>query len=289
EPLPNTTFQIKDEDGNVVVEGKTNGNGIATFEELPYGKYTYQEIAAPEGYVIDKNPYPFEIKEDGEVIKAEMENRLIEGSIEITKIDADTEESLEGVEFTLYDESGKTIAEKQTNGEGIVIFEDLKYGKYTMKETKELPNYNENDTVYEFGVDKDGEVIEKTIENKQEESVEFSSNKDKEADNRGDVDTPSHEKKSESLRLEQETPDKAKREVERGDSISPSKSKEEKRPSNSSQEKSKEDKKKESGVEGDRLPNTATDYFNLLLIGTLVLLIGGALSFYNHNKEKKQK
>src|SRR5699024_8678670 len=172
EPLPNTTFQIKDEEGNVVVEGKTNENGVATFDELPYGKYTYQEIAAPEGYVIDKEPYPFEIKEDGEVVKAEMENRLIEGSIEITKIDADTEKSLEGVEFTLYDESGEAIAEKQTNGEGIVIFEDLKYGKYTMKETKELPNYNENETVYEFDVDKDGEVIEKTIENK-EESVEF--------------------------------------------------------------------------------------------------------------------
>src|SRR5699024_10557489 len=120
-----------------------------------------------------------------------------------------------------YDESGKTIAEKQTNGEGIVIFEDLKYGKYTMKETKELPNYKENDTVYEFGVDKDGEVIEKTIENKQGESVEFSSNKDKEADNRGDLVTPSHEKKSKSMRLEQETPDMAKKEVEKGDSISP--------------------------------------------------------------------
>src|SRR5699024_2041240 len=188
--------------------------------------------------------------------------------------------SLEGVEFTLYDESGKTIAEKQTNGEGIVIFEDLKYGKYTMKETKELPNYKENDTVYGFDVDKDGEVIEKTIENKQEESVEFSSNKDKEADNRGDVVTPSHENKSESMRLEPETPDMAKKEVEKGDSISPAKSKE---------EKAKEDKKKESGVEGDRLPNTATDYFNLLVIGLLSLLIGGVLNCYiRNNKENKE-
>src|SRR5699024_2511044 len=100
-------------------------------------------------------------------------------------------------------------------------------------------------------------VIEKTIENKQGESVEFSSNKDKEADNRGDVVTPSHEKKSKSMRLEQETPDMAKKEVEKGDSISPAKSEE---------EKPKEDKKKESGAEGDRLPNTATDYFNLLFI-----------------------
>ena len=72
----------------------------------------------------------------------------------------------------------------------------------------------------------------------------------------------------------------AKKEVEKGDSISPDKSEE---------EKPKEDKKKESGAEGDRLPNTATDYFNLLFIGLLSLLIGGVLYFYIRNKENKEK
>lgn len=40
--LPGAGFRIKDADGNVVVEGYTDENGIAKFT-LRYGKYTYQE------------------------------------------------------------------------------------------------------------------------------------------------------------------------------------------------------------------------------------------------------
>jgi uncharacterized surface anchored protein len=61
----------------VVAEGVTDENGLAVFE-LTYGKYTYQEYEAPEGYVIDETRFPFEIKEDGEVVKAEMTNTAVE-------------------------------------------------------------------------------------------------------------------------------------------------------------------------------------------------------------------
>ncbi len=71
--LPNAKFRIKDKDGNVVVTGVTDKNGLATFT-LRYGKYTYQEYDAPEGYLIDEREFPFEIKEDGQVIKASMTN-----------------------------------------------------------------------------------------------------------------------------------------------------------------------------------------------------------------------
>lgn len=72
-PLPNAGFRIKDEDGNIVATGVTDKNGVATFT-LRYGKYTYQEYNAPEGYQIDESEYPFEIKEDGQIVKAKMTN-----------------------------------------------------------------------------------------------------------------------------------------------------------------------------------------------------------------------
>ncbi len=53
--------------------GVTDENGIATFT-LRVSKYTYQEYDAPEGYLIDEGEYPFEIKEDGEIVKATMIN-----------------------------------------------------------------------------------------------------------------------------------------------------------------------------------------------------------------------
>ena len=71
--LPNAGFRIKDEAGNIVATGVTDKNGIAAFT-LRVGKYTYQEYDAPEGYLIDEGEYPFEIKEDGEIVKAKMTN-----------------------------------------------------------------------------------------------------------------------------------------------------------------------------------------------------------------------
>lgn len=74
--LPDAGFRIKNENGNVVAEGYTDENGIARFT-LEYGRYTYQEYDAPEGYLLDETAYPFEIKEDGEIVRTEMTNEKI--------------------------------------------------------------------------------------------------------------------------------------------------------------------------------------------------------------------
>ena len=71
--LPGVGFRIRNEDGEIVAEGYTNENGEARFT-LRVGKYTYQEFAALEGYELDDAEYPFEIKENGEIVKAVMTN-----------------------------------------------------------------------------------------------------------------------------------------------------------------------------------------------------------------------
>ena len=75
--LPDAGFRIKDEKGKTVVEGYTDKNGLAKFT-LTYGKYTYEEFDAPDGYIIDTTPHPFEISKDGEIVKAEMTNKAEE-------------------------------------------------------------------------------------------------------------------------------------------------------------------------------------------------------------------
>src|SRR5699024_1747513 len=62
-------------------QGETDENGIAYFENLEYGEYTYREYEAPEGYEIDESEFPFVIKEDGEIVKAHMTNKKIEKPI----------------------------------------------------------------------------------------------------------------------------------------------------------------------------------------------------------------
>lgn len=72
--LPGVGFRIRNEAGEIVVEGYTDENGEAKFT-LRVGKYTYQEFAALEGYELDDAEYPFEIKENGEIVKAVMTNK----------------------------------------------------------------------------------------------------------------------------------------------------------------------------------------------------------------------
>ena len=74
-PLANSEFVIKNEAGEIVSKAKTDEEGIVRFIDLPYGKYTYQEIIAPDGYELDNTEYSFEIRENGEVIKASHENK----------------------------------------------------------------------------------------------------------------------------------------------------------------------------------------------------------------------
>ena len=75
-PLPNAGFRIKDADGNVMIEGYTDEYGIARFT-LGYGEYTYEEFAAPEGYLLDTMPHAFAITEEGQIVKTEMTNERV--------------------------------------------------------------------------------------------------------------------------------------------------------------------------------------------------------------------
>ncbi|WP_195986711.1 SpaA isopeptide-forming pilin-related protein [Clostridium sp. D53t1_180928_C8] len=84
EPLKNAEFVIKNESGEVVSKAKTDEDGVVKFIELPYGKYIYQEITAPTGYVLDDTEHSFEIKEDGKIIKVSHTNKKEENKTTTT-------------------------------------------------------------------------------------------------------------------------------------------------------------------------------------------------------------
>ena len=83
-PLKDAEFVVKSEAGEVVSKAKTDEEGIVRFIELPYGKYTYQEITAPAGYVLDNTEHDFEIKEDGKIIKVSHTNKKEENKTTTT-------------------------------------------------------------------------------------------------------------------------------------------------------------------------------------------------------------
>lgn len=77
EPLPNTLIEIYNDNDELVFSGRTNDEGKIVVEELEYGKYYILEKEAPEGYLLNEERMYFEIKEDGEIVKAVMMDEII--------------------------------------------------------------------------------------------------------------------------------------------------------------------------------------------------------------------
>ncbi len=76
-PLSNTLIEIYNEDNELLYSERTNEEGKIVINNLPYGKYYYKEIEAPEGYMLNPETISFEIKEDNEIVNANMTNEKI--------------------------------------------------------------------------------------------------------------------------------------------------------------------------------------------------------------------
>ena len=74
ELIPNALIEIFNEAGELVFSGRTDENGVIVVEGLKYGKYSYVEKEAPEGYILNEEIHYFEIKEDGTIIKDTLTN-----------------------------------------------------------------------------------------------------------------------------------------------------------------------------------------------------------------------
>lgn len=168
--IPNCGVEILDKDGNVVVQGKTDETGVIVFDHLEYGDYFYREYDAPEGYVLDETAYPFSIKENGEIVKAEMTNRKIEGTLELTKKDVANGKALPNAGFRIYDEEGNVVAEGKTDKNGVAVFK-LTYGKYSYQEYDAPEGYQIDDSLFPFEIKKDGEIIKAEMTNQKKEEA----------------------------------------------------------------------------------------------------------------------
>ena len=135
ELIPDCTFEILNENNEQVITGTTDENGIAHFQ-LTIGKYFYREISAPDIYEIDDTPYPFEITENDDIVKAEMTNKKKSGSIKVTKTTTGNL-NIEGIKFlaTGISDTNKDLKfEATTDENGVAMFDKLVIGKYVITE-----------------------------------------------------------------------------------------------------------------------------------------------------------
>ena len=166
QPVEGVVFEIKDEQGKLVDTIKTDKNGIAVSNEpLVKGIYTYQEISAPEEYIMDTSVYKFEVKNVNQIIKKTVKNERVRGYIEITKVD-DSNNPIKGVKFDILDSNHKKVDTITTDSNGKATSKDLLIGKYYYKEVSAPKEYVMDSNEYEFEVTAKNTQVLKTVENK---------------------------------------------------------------------------------------------------------------------------
>lgn len=174
-----------DADGDGIFNAKTDklvgtlqegDTGVYTLDSLPYGKFFLHEDKAPEGFVQDNIYYPFEIKEDGQIVNFEtvpgkdFPNKPIKGTVTTTKVDAtNPQHKLSGAVFEIYrdaDGDGRytegvdTLVGRMDEIEtGFYSLSDLVYGKYLIYEAQAPANFVRDTIYYPFSITEDGQTV----------------------------------------------------------------------------------------------------------------------------------
>ncbi|WP_257144393.1 MSCRAMM family protein, partial [Bacillus wiedmannii] len=149
--LSDAEFEVY-KDGKKVETLRTDKTGKVTSKKLETGTYTLKETKAPQGYKLLKEEIEV-VVEANKVVQVQVENAKELGSLQVIKKDAESGKVLEGAEFKLKNETGQVVGEaKTTNKAGVVKFENLEPGKYTLEETKAPEGYKALEVTVEVNV-----------------------------------------------------------------------------------------------------------------------------------------
>lgn len=167
--IPGVTFEVLDEEGNVLEKITTDENGEAITKKYSirdYEKLILREVETDERYVLNDKPQTVEL-EANQIKTITFENEKIKGKVEITKVDKnDSSKKIEGTKFGLYNDEDELIDTLITNKEGIATSKDLYKGNYYLKELDTgSVYYLLNQETFEFEIKNNGETIPIVIDN----------------------------------------------------------------------------------------------------------------------------
>ncbi|MDO4269544.1 MAG: SpaA isopeptide-forming pilin-related protein [Eubacteriales bacterium] len=156
-PLEGAWFRIRYLDGNsgtggtTIGEYQTSSNGTIVVTQLKAGTYICEEIAAPDGYVINDSAKTVYLSgKDQDVVTVVFGNDKM-GSLLILKKDASTGEPLSDVEFLVTSSDGGVIGNANgkyvTDSAGTIRIDGLEPGMtVVVKETRTREGYLLDDT-----------------------------------------------------------------------------------------------------------------------------------------------
>lgn len=163
-PIPGVEFSVIGPEGYSHT-GITDDNGLLTLKNVRYGTYTIRETKPAEGYLPDTNTHTVKVDEAGEVYKITVENTIKTGNIKLIKKDQDLGIPIKGVGFNITGPEGYNVT-KETNDEGLITLENVRYGVYHIRETNPATGYKPLNKTWEINVNENGKTYELEITNK---------------------------------------------------------------------------------------------------------------------------
>ena len=140
-PLAGVEFSLVASNGVAIMTARTNREGIATFEKVPFGTYRVVETKPLAGYLPAE--MEVEVTIDGTFINPEHPIATIinvPNEIVIRKVDQDGK-PLAGAAFGLFDAFGERFAVAVSDENGILRFTKVPYGSYTIRELSAPDGY----------------------------------------------------------------------------------------------------------------------------------------------------
>lgn len=155
--------EFTEETAELITESDSEGK--FSFEDIRYGQWLVCELMPATGYVLNESPIEVNIQTEGEIIEIHFENRFIRGDVKGYKVDEDGN-PVAGAVFGLFAGDDTEFTEEnalltaESDKDGIFIFEDVRFGKWIVKELKPAVGFLTNDEVYPIDITADGAVIE---------------------------------------------------------------------------------------------------------------------------------
>ncbi|MFE7376321.1 SpaA isopeptide-forming pilin-related protein, partial [Bacillus cereus] len=168
--LSDAEFEVY-KDGKKVETLRTDKTGKVISQKLEPGKYTLKETKAPQGYKLLKEEIEV-VVEANKVVEVQVENAKELGSLQVIKKDAESGKVLAGAEFKLKNEAGQVVGEaKTTNKDGVVTFENVVPGKYTLEETKAPEGYKALEVTVDVNIVANEVVKQEVMNEKVKEEI----------------------------------------------------------------------------------------------------------------------
>ena len=140
ERRPGATYRIaKIADGSHYLDRVTDINGEILITDLEPGVYSVQEMAAPDGYVLDQTEFHVELF-PGQTSQLVVSDD-VKPDLRIVKKDAETGEYLDGAVFKVRQADGHTLTAEETNANGEIVLRGLQPGVYEITEQEPPVGY----------------------------------------------------------------------------------------------------------------------------------------------------